>query len=79
MAYKVINTFYDTTTSHHYKKGDTYPAEGLSLNAYRVALLMGKHVKYKRAFIEEVKKPALKNTTTRKTTAKQQIKKKSDK
>lgn len=69
MAYKVINEFIDTTTSTHYKKGDVYPAEGLSLNPELVASLMKRHAKYKRVFIEEVKEKVNK-PTNRKATAK---------
>lgn len=66
MAYKVTNDFIDTTTSHHYKKGDVYPADGFSHDAERVTFLMKKHDKYKRAFVEEVKEQKPKQKVVKK-------------
>lgn len=52
MGYKVEHDFVDTN-SHHYKKGDVYPAEGFSLDNDRAEFLLTEHPKYQRAFLSD--------------------------
>lgn len=54
--YKVIKEFTDMISGQHYKVGDTFPAEGVKVDAGRLAKLASENNRQKTPLIEEIKK-----------------------
>ena len=64
--YKVTKRFYDLNANHAYSVGDTFPHNGVEVDAERIAELATENNRMRTPLIEKVEEPEEKPKRTRK-------------
>ncbi len=64
--YKVKKRFYDLNANHAYSVGDTFPHNGVEVDAERIAELATENNRMRTPLIEKVEEPEEKPKRTRK-------------